>query len=127
MRAKLHPVIAILVVGGLGSVYGQQNNPPNLTVTGERYVNPKTYLFTGTVSDEGGRLKLIYRIKREAFEIKLRSRKNFRLRLKLRRPRTRLVFFAVDKQGRRSARQKRVIVQQAPQEQQRGSRPDEQR
>ncbi len=93
------------------------NNPPNLTISGERYKNPTTYLFTGTVQDESGGVTLGYRIKREQFTVPIRG-KNWRLRIKLKNPRTRVVFFAIDREGRRSARQKRVLVQQAPQDQQ---------
>ncbi len=117
MRADL-PILAALFVGCGGTALAAPNNPPNLTITSERYRDPTTYLVSGTVSDESPGVTLAYRVKGEQTEVRLNSRKNWKLRIKLRHVRTRLVFFAIDREGRRSSRQKRVLVQQSPQDQQ---------
>ncbi len=117
MRALISIPAAILLSGS-GATLAAPNNPPNLTITSERYRDSTTYLVSGTVTDESPGVTLAYRVKGEQTEVRLKSKKNWRLRIKLRHARTRLVFFAIDRQGRKSSRQKRVLVQQAPQDQQ---------
>ncbi len=114
---SLVPIFGLAIAATIAPVVAAPNNPPNLTISGERYRNPNTYLFTGTVQDESRGVALVYRVKRKEFRTPIRGQ-NWRLRVKLRDPRTRVVFFAIDRQGRRSARQKRVLVPQPPQEQQ---------
>lgn len=86
---------------------------PTLSITGERYVRPRVYLLSGILTDGEGSMRLIYRIRKVETVVRLGSRRNWRIRLRLKTPRTRLVFYAMDRNGVRSPRQKRIITPQA--------------